>query len=199
MSTDPAPATRGDAPTPPPDSPAPARPVERLFPFVLRSRILLVGRDVLRRSRSKLHFVLITRDVTEASRAALLADFAHYPVVQEYTSEDLEKHFGIRGAKVVGFAKSGLAQSIYAEMRSRRINKPALPPGPSAPPAPPADAAPAPSSLPSPSPPSASRDPKRRPDGGFRRASGHPRAARPRPVPQSTRAARRPGSSRSRR
>ena len=36
-----------------------AKPVERLFPFVLRARILLVGRETLLRSKSKLHFVLI--------------------------------------------------------------------------------------------------------------------------------------------
>ena len=98
--------------------------VERLFPFVLKSRALLVGRDTLRRSKSNLHFILITTDISEGSRAEILTDFAHYPVVQKYTSEELEKFFGIKGTKVAGFAKSGLAQSIYAEMKEHRINKP---------------------------------------------------------------------------
>jgi hypothetical protein len=98
------------------------RPVERLFPFVLRSRTLLIGRDTLRRSRSKLHFVLITRDISEASRAEILSDFAHYPIVQDYTMKELEKFFGIRGAKVIGFEKSDLAQSIYVELKEHRIN-----------------------------------------------------------------------------
>jgi hypothetical protein len=100
------------------------RSVERLFPFVLRSRNLLVGRETLRRSKRKLHFVLITSDLSEKSRTEILADFAHYPIVQHYTAADLEKFFGIRGAKVIGFEKSGLAQSIYAELREHRINKP---------------------------------------------------------------------------
>ena len=100
------------------------RPVERLFPFVLRARILLVGRDTLRHSKSKLHFVLITEDIAEAVRAEILSDFGHYPVVQHYTAADLEKFFGIRGAKAIGFAKSGLAQSIYAELKQHRINQP---------------------------------------------------------------------------
>ena len=43
----------------------PARPVEQLFPFVLRSRILMAGRYTLARSKSKLHFVLITHDLSE--------------------------------------------------------------------------------------------------------------------------------------
>jgi hypothetical protein len=101
-----------------------AKPVERLFPFVLRSRNLLAGRDTLLRSKSKLHFVLITTDISENSRAEVLSEFAHYPVVQHYQTEDLENHFGLKGAKVVGFAKSGLAQSIYAELKQYRINMP---------------------------------------------------------------------------
>jgi ribosomal protein L7Ae-like RNA K-turn-binding protein len=101
-----------------------AKPVERLFPFVLRSRKLLVGRETLLRSKSKIHFVLITRDLSERSRAEMLSDFAHYPVVQYFTSEELEQFFGLKGTKVVGFAKSTLAQSIYAELKEHRINKP---------------------------------------------------------------------------
>ena len=107
--------------------PVVAKPVERLFPFVVRSRILLVGRDMLRRSKSKLHFVLITLDISEQSRAEVLSNFAHYPVVQYYTSAELEQYFGLKGTKVLGFAKSGLAQSVYAELKQHRLNKPAKP------------------------------------------------------------------------
>jgi hypothetical protein len=103
---------------------SPVRPVERLFSFVLRSRILIVGRDTLARSKSKLHFVLITHDLSKTSREEILSDFAHYPVVQRYTAEELERFFGIKGAKVIGFEKSGLAQSLYAELKQHRINKP---------------------------------------------------------------------------
>jgi hypothetical protein len=98
--------------------------VERLFPFVLRSRSLILGRDTLIRSKTRLHFILITTDLSENSRAEVLHDFSHYPIVQHYTSADLEKHFQIKGAKVVGFQKSGLAQSIYAELKEHRINAP---------------------------------------------------------------------------
>ena len=101
--------------------------VERLFPFVLKTRTLIVGRDSLRANRGRLHFVLITEDIAEASRAEVLRDFTHYPVVQHFTSADLEKFFGtsVKGARAVGFAKSGLAQSIYAELKPFRLNKPA--------------------------------------------------------------------------
>jgi ribosomal protein L7Ae-like RNA K-turn-binding protein len=107
--------------------PVTAKPVERLFPFVMRTRSLLVGRDTLRRNKSRLHFVLITRDLSEQSRAEVLTDFAHYPVVQHYTSEELGQFFGLRGTKVIGFAKSGLAQSIYAELKQHRLNAPVKP------------------------------------------------------------------------
>ena len=102
----------------------PTKSVERLFPFVLKSRCLIVGRDTLARSKGKLHFVLITTDISENSPAQILKEFEHYPVVQHYTEADLETHFRIKGAKVVGFAKSGLAQSIYAELKEFRVNKP---------------------------------------------------------------------------
>jgi hypothetical protein len=101
------------------------RSVERLFPFVLRARILLVGREILKRSKSKLHFVLMTSDISELSRGEILSEFAHYPIVQHYTSSELETHFDVRGAKVIGFAKSGLAQSIYSELKDHRVNLPA--------------------------------------------------------------------------
>jgi hypothetical protein len=105
----------------------PPRPVERLFPFVLRSRNLLVGSDTLRRRKSRLHFVLITRDISETCRAEILSDFVHYPVVQHYTAADLARFFRIQEAKVVGFEKSDLAKSLYAELKQHRINKPVDP------------------------------------------------------------------------
>lgn len=107
-----------------------AKPVERLFPFVLRARILLVGRNTLQHSKSKLHFVLVTEDLAESIRAEVLAAFTHYPVIQRFTAADLEKFFGIKGAKVIGFAKSGLAQSIYVELKAHRINQPVTKPKP---------------------------------------------------------------------
>ena len=106
------------------ESAPPIKPVERLFPFVLRSRCIIEGGDVLARSKSRLHFILVTEDISESVRAHVLADFAFYPIVQRYTEADLEKFFAVKGAKVLGFVKSGLAQSIYAELKAYRINQP---------------------------------------------------------------------------
>lgn len=105
---------------------ADGRAVERLFPFALRSRILLVGRDTLRRCKGRLHFVLITRDLSASGKAEVLREFAHYPVVECYTQAETERHFGSRGVKVLGFAKSKLAQSIYAELKPHRVNRPVV-------------------------------------------------------------------------
>jgi hypothetical protein len=106
------------------NSEKPPPPVERLFPLVLRSRLLLVGRETIRRSRSRLHFVLITRDLSDNSREEMLKTFRHYPVVQHYAGADLEKYFALKGTKVIGFKKSALAQTIYAALKPHRINKP---------------------------------------------------------------------------
>lgn len=99
------------------------KPVERLFPFVLRSRILLVGRETIFRRRGKLHFVLITTDLSENSRTEILSELSDYPIIQHYSSDELEKHFGVKGAKVIGLMKSSLSQSIYGELKQYRINK----------------------------------------------------------------------------
>lgn len=109
---------------------APLRSVERLFPFVLKTRGLVAGRDAIRANRGRLHFVLITEDIGEANREEVLRDFTHYPVVQRFQAADLEKFFNVKGAKAVGFLKSGLAQSIYAELKAYRLNKPANVPTP---------------------------------------------------------------------
>ena len=109
------------------DKPDAKKPVERLFPFVLRSRILIIGQDNLLRSKGKLHFVLITEDLSDGSREDVLREFVHYPVVRQFVSTDLERFFGIKGAKVIGFQKSDLAQSIYAELKEHRINSPMHP------------------------------------------------------------------------
>ena len=100
------------------------RGVERMFPFVLRSRTLVAGRHLLQRLKRKLHFVLVTTDISEHSRDAVLEDFAHCPVVQHYSSDDLERFFGLKNARVVGFKKSTLAQSIYGELKQYRIGAP---------------------------------------------------------------------------
>ncbi len=71
--------------------------------------------------------MLITKDIAEASREEVLKDFTSYPVVQHFTGADLEKFFNVKGAKAVGFAKSGLAQSIYAGLKDYRINRPLHP------------------------------------------------------------------------
>jgi hypothetical protein len=119
----------GDLPTPL---------VEQLFALSVESKLLLIGREALRRNKSHLHFVLIATDIIANHREEVLADFKHYPVVQHYPAADFERLFKIKGAKTVGFAKSELAKSIYAELKAYRINQPlhpSKPPG--SPPVPP--------------------------------------------------------------
>ena len=98
--------------------------VERLFPFVLRARILLVGQRAVLRSKSRLQFVLITKDISDRGGSEALRKLKHYPVVQCLRAADIERHFGLRGVKLLGFQKSGLSKSLYAEWKSHRVNKP---------------------------------------------------------------------------
>lgn len=103
------------------------RGVERMFPFVLRARILVVGRDALRRRKARLQFVLVTTDLSENSRKEVLRDFQACPVVERYTSGQLEELLKLRRTKVIGFLKSDLARSLYAEVKTQRLNDPAGP------------------------------------------------------------------------
>jgi hypothetical protein len=104
--------------------------VEKMFPFVLIGKYLVVGREALRNNKGRLHFVLIATDIIEAHREEVLRDLRHYPIVQHYTAAQLEKFFQCKGAKAIGFTKSGLAQSIYAGLKQFRINKPPAGPTP---------------------------------------------------------------------
>ena len=78
--------------------------MERLFPFVMRSRNLLVGGETLLGSKRRLHFVLITDDLSEKSRAEVSSGFAHHPVVQRYTAVELDEFSRLKGTKVIGVA-----------------------------------------------------------------------------------------------
>ncbi len=97
---------------------------ERLFPFVTRARLLLVGRETLARSKRKLQCVLISDDISPGSRAEIMREFADYPILQRYSSSEFETFFGVRNAKVLGLKKSSLAKSIYSELKEFRLNKP---------------------------------------------------------------------------
>ena len=109
------------------NEPGAEKPVERLFPLAVSFQKLIVGRDNVSRSKSRLHFVLITTDISEAGRTDILAEFAHYPVVQRYTGPELEQLFQVKSVKVIGFQKSDLAKSIYAQLKGYRLNQPMHP------------------------------------------------------------------------
>jgi hypothetical protein len=115
---------------PDPSDASPTAAVERMFPHVLRAKILVIGRDALRGNKGRLHFVLLATNIIAAHREEVLHDLKHYPVVQHYTAAELETFFQCKGAKAIGFTKSALAQSLYAGLKQFRINKPPVVPTP---------------------------------------------------------------------
>lgn len=106
------------------DAPASGKSVERLFPFVVRARLLLVGRETLARNKRALQCVLITEDISPGSKEEVLRDFKDYPILQRFQSAQFHQFFGVRNAKVVGIKKSSLAKSIYGELKEFRVNAP---------------------------------------------------------------------------
>lgn len=103
--------------------------VEKLAPFVLRSGILVVGRERLQQVKAKLNFVWVTCDISSNSLRKCSEMFP-CPIVQAGESSDFDRLFDLRGTKMVGFKRSSLSNNIYAELKFARL-KAERPPKPS--------------------------------------------------------------------
>ena len=93
--------------------------VERLYPFALRARVVVVGEALLNKLRKKLHFLLITRDLSEKRQAEIIRSYKATPILQIYETKDIEMLFGYKNTKILGFKKSSLAVSIYRELKAK--------------------------------------------------------------------------------
>ena len=93
---------------------------ERLAPFMLRARVVEIGRQRLEQVRKQLAFVLVTDDIAENSRKKALQLFP-CPVFQCFSSNDLERIFGYRGTKMLGFRRSPLSSSVMKELKMYKI------------------------------------------------------------------------------
>lgn len=101
---------------------------ETLMAFCKRARNFLLGRETILRRRHQLHFILMTRDISENSRKEILYKFRPYPIVHFGVSEEICRLLGIHNAKVIGFTKGGLSQSLYRCLKSYRIENTQEPP-----------------------------------------------------------------------
>lgn len=100
--------------------------VTRLYPFALRSRVVVTGRPALRANRRNLHFLIVTEDITAEGRDAAITEFSHVPVVQLHRAEETAALFGRADVRVIGFLRSAISQSIYAELKPHRIATPSV-------------------------------------------------------------------------
>ncbi|MCH2174870.1 MAG: hypothetical protein MK193_03990 [Lentisphaeria bacterium] len=95
----------------------------RLFNFVKRAKILIVGRQAIEKNKHRLHFVLLTNSISKKSEKEICEKFKYYPVIKCYEETDIEEHFDFKGTKVLAFEKGDLAKSIYQELKRFRINQ----------------------------------------------------------------------------
>ena len=105
---------------------APPKAVERLYPFALRARIVVPGREAMAHQQGRLLFVLITTDLSAKSRERIQHDFGRLPIVECYTAAQVESFFAFRGTKVLGFRRSTLAQAMLKELKAFRLPPPAV-------------------------------------------------------------------------
>jgi hypothetical protein len=105
------------------------KPVERLFPFACRARVVVEGRDRLLRSRKHLLFVLVVPGLSAEARESVLKNYEPVPVIEGFSVAELEEHFGFPEARVIGFLKSSLASSILRELKESGYVNLRQPPG----------------------------------------------------------------------
>ena len=94
-------------------------PVERLFPFVLRSKIHVIGISAILRSQKHLQLIFLATDLSLNSKEKLFSALNRIPVVSNYDSEALSNLFSVPGLKVMGLKKSPLAVSILREFKEK--------------------------------------------------------------------------------
>jgi hypothetical protein len=100
----------------------------KLAPFILRARLLEVGRERLAQVSHKLAFLLLTEDISVTSRRQILAAFP-CPVFQCLKSADIARIFGYNGTRLLGFRRSPLSAKIMQELKMCRISLKPLPDG----------------------------------------------------------------------
>ena len=93
---------------------------EKLAPFMLRARTVEVGRDRLNQIKKRLACLLVTTDISENSKKEMLETFS-CPVYQHFTSQEIERMFGFRGTKVLGFHRSPLTVSALPLLQQYQI------------------------------------------------------------------------------
>jgi hypothetical protein len=80
--------------------------------------------------RNRLQFVLVSTDLSENSQKEVRHHFSHVPILQCFTSAQLEAMFQFKAAKVLGFRKSSLARAVMREMKTFQIQAPSPDPTP---------------------------------------------------------------------
>jgi len=96
--------------------------LKKFSSFMLRARVVEVGRDRLTQIKNRLAYLIITNDITDNSRDKILQEFS-CPVYQCLTSADVEEMFGFHGTKVIGFHRSPLSNAVLPDLKPYRITK----------------------------------------------------------------------------
>ncbi len=93
-----------------------------LSPFIRRAGIIVTGREKLIQRSNQLAFAVMTADLSDASRREALRDLKCKVFELPLNSDDIEKLYGVSGAKLLGFKKNKLADSILKFIKPYQIS-----------------------------------------------------------------------------
>lgn len=93
---------------------------ERLGAFMCRARLLEVGRDRLFQVRHRLQLLLVTEDASENTLMEMVQGF-DCPVFCALQMSDIERLFGYRGTKVIGFRRHPLSNQVLEALKECRV------------------------------------------------------------------------------
>jgi len=95
--------------------------LDKLAPFVQRTKCCEKGRGKLARSQRDIAFILLAEDISDNSRKEALRTFS-CPIYQALTAAEIQRRFGLENTKLMGFRKGGLASQLEAAFDGCRLD-----------------------------------------------------------------------------
>ena len=95
-----------------------AREAAGLLPFARKAGVMVMGRERIYREQKRLLFVMVCTDLSGNSRREIAQRITQIPVLERYSSAEIEQLAHLPNTKIIGFKKSPLSQRIFSLLKS---------------------------------------------------------------------------------